>query len=217
MPAGDITKIEAGSIPDFNILCAGFPCQPFSIAGKQRGFKDTRGTLFFEIMRIVKAKKPEVIFLENVENLVRHDDGNTLRVILDTLEGLGYDVHYQVLNAAHYGVAQIRKRIYFVCFRKDLQVDFSFPKPTFEDVAVEDYLEDTLPMYVRATAENASVALGTADALFGGVQQLSRKDAPRNELAFVTKEMKERDIREKLEQLSKMGVKVETTVRVADL
>ena len=82
---------------------------------------------------------------------------------------------------------------------------------------VEDYLEDMLPMYVRATAENASVALGTADALFGGVQQLSRKDAPRNELAFVTKEMKERDIREKLEQLSKMGVKVETTVRVADL
>ena len=82
---------------------------------------------------------------------------------------------------------------------------------------VEDYLEDVLPMYVRATAENASVALGTADALFGGVQQLSRKDAPRNELAFVTKEMKEREIREKLEQLSKMGVKVETTVRVADL
>ena len=82
---------------------------------------------------------------------------------------------------------------------------------------VEDYLEDVLPMYVRATAENASVALGTADALFGGVQQLSRKDAPRNELAFVTKEMKEREIREKLEQLSKMGAKVETTVRVADL
>ena len=82
---------------------------------------------------------------------------------------------------------------------------------------VEDYLEDVLPMYVRATAENASVALGTADALFGGVQQLSRKDVPRNELAFVTKEMKEREIREKLEQLSKMGVKVETTVRVADL
>ena len=91
-------------------------------------------------MRIVKAKKPEVIFLENVENLVRHDDGNTLRVILDTLEGLGYDVHYQVLNAAHYGVAQIRRRIYFVCFRKDLPAEFSFPEPTFKDVAVEDFL-----------------------------------------------------------------------------
>ncbi len=82
---------------------------------------------------------------------------------------------------------------------------------------VEDYLEDAQPMYVRATAENASMALGTADALLGGVQQLSRKNAPRNELAFVTKEMKERDVREKLEQLSKMGVKIETTVRVADL
>ena len=141
-PEGDITTIAADSIPDFNILCGGFPCQPFSIAGKQRGFKDTRGTLFFEIVRIVKAKQPEVVFLENVPNLARHDNGNTLRVILDTLDGLGYDVYYQILNAAWYGVPQIRKRIYFVCFRKDLQVDFSFPEPTFEDVAVEDYLED---------------------------------------------------------------------------
>lgn len=143
-PEGDITTIAADSIPDFNILCGGFPCQPFSIAGKQRGFKDTRGTLFFEIVRIVKAKQPEVVFLENVPNLARHDNGNTLRVILDTLDGLGYNVHYQVLNAAYYGVPQIRKRIYFVCFRKDLQVDFSFPEPTFEDVAVEDYLEENV-------------------------------------------------------------------------
>ena len=143
-PEGDITTIAADSIPDFNILCGGFPCQPFSIAGKQIGFKDTRGTLFFEIARIIKAKQPEVVFLENVPNLARHDNGNTLRVILDTLDGLGYNVHYQVLNAAYYGVPQIRKRIYFVCFRKDLQVDFSFPEPTFEDVAVEDYLEENV-------------------------------------------------------------------------
>lgn len=143
-PEGDITQIEADSIPDFNILCAGFPCQPFSVAGKKGGFKDTRGTLFFEIARIVRAKQPEVVFLENVPNLARHDNGNTLRVILDTLDGLGYDVHYQVLNAAHYGVPQIRKRIYFVCFRKDLRVNFSFPEPTFEDVAVEDYLEENV-------------------------------------------------------------------------
>ena len=143
-PEGDITTIAADSIPDFNILCGGFPCQPFSIAGKQRGFKDTRGTLFFEIARIIKAKQPEVVFLENVPNLARHDNGNTLRVILDTLDGLGYNVHYQVLNVAYYGVPQIRKRIYFVCFRKNLQVDFSFPEPTFEDVAVEDYLEENV-------------------------------------------------------------------------
>ena len=140
-PEGDITTIAADSIPDFNILCGGFPCQPFSIAGKQRGFKDTRGTLFFEIARIAKVKQPEVVFLENVANLARHDNGNTLRVILDTLDGLGYNVHYQVLNVAYYGVPQIRKRIYFVCFRKDLQVDFVFPEPTFQDVSVEDYLE----------------------------------------------------------------------------
>ena len=140
-PAGDITESDASSIPDFNILCAGFPCQPFSIAGKQRGFKDTRGTLFFEIARIVKEKQPEVLFLENVANLVRHDNGNTLAVIISTLDELGYDVHYQILNAAHYGVAQIRERIYFVCFRKDLQAAFSFPEPTMEDVAVEDFLE----------------------------------------------------------------------------
>ena len=85
-----------------------------------------------------------MVFLKNVPNLARHDNGNTLRVILDTLDGLGYNVHYQVLNAAYYGVPQIRKRIYFVCFRKDLQVDFSFPEPTFEDVAVEDYLEENV-------------------------------------------------------------------------
>ena len=144
MPEGDITQIEAGSIPDFNILCAGFPCQPFSMAGKKRGFKDTRGALFFDIVRIVRAKQPEVIFLENVPNLIHHDNGNTLRVILDTLNDLGYDVHYQILNAAWYGVPQIRKRIYFVCFRKDVQVDFVFPEPTFEDVAVEDYLEENV-------------------------------------------------------------------------
>ena len=136
--------ITVSTIHDFNILCGGFPCQPFSIAGKQRGFKDTRGTLFFEIARIAKVKQPEVVFLENVANLARHDNGNTLRVILDTLDGLGYNVHYQVLNVAYYGVPQIRKRIYFVCFRKDLRVNFSFPEPTFEDVAVEDYLEENV-------------------------------------------------------------------------
>ena len=141
---GDITKIEADSIPDFHILCAGFPCQPFSIAGKKRGFRDTRGTLFFDIAEIVRAKQPEVVFLENVPNLARYVTGNTLRVILDTLDGLGYDVYYQVLNAAYYGVPQIRKRSYFVCFRKDLQVDFVFPEPTFQDAAVEDCLEESV-------------------------------------------------------------------------
>lgn len=109
---GDITKIEASSIPDFDILCAGFPCQAFSAAGSRKGFADTRGTLFFEVERILKAKRPKGFILENVEGLVHHDKGNTLSVILSNLQELGYSVSYKVLNAKHFGVAQERKRIY---------------------------------------------------------------------------------------------------------
>lgn len=141
MPAGDITKIKAEDIPAFDVLCGGFPCQPFSQAGKQNGFSDPRGNMFFEIARIAKHHKPKILFLENVQNLLKHDNGNTLKVILDTLDRLGYDTHYKVLKASDYGVAQIRRRIYFVCFRKDLKADFSFPEPTYKDVAVEDFLE----------------------------------------------------------------------------
>lgn len=109
VPAKNILKIPSEAIPNFDVLCAGFPCQPFSIAGKQRGFSDTRGTMFFEIARIIKYHKPKVVFLENVDNLARHDNGRTLEVILNTLHELGYDVHYKVLNAADYGVAQKKK------------------------------------------------------------------------------------------------------------
>lgn len=140
-PAGDITKIDAEDIPGFDVLCGGFPCQAFSVAGKQRGFSDPRGTMFFEIARIVEHHRPKVVFLENVANLEKHDSGNTLRVIVGTLDKLGYDVHYKVLKANDYGVAQIRKRIYFVCIRKDLKAGFSFPEPTYEDVAIEDFLD----------------------------------------------------------------------------
>jgi DNA (cytosine-5)-methyltransferase 1 len=141
IPSGNITKIQAEDIPPFNVLCAGFPCQPFSIAGKQRGFDDKRGTMFFEIARIVDYHKPEVIFLENVANLEKHDNGNTIKVITGTLDKLGYDVEYKVLNSKDYGVAQIRKRIYIICFRKDLRAKFSFPEPFESDIAVEDFLE----------------------------------------------------------------------------
>lgn len=99
IPSGDITKIQAEEIPPFNVLCAGFPCQPFSIAGKQRGFADERGIMFFGIIRIIKCHKPEVVFLENVANLEKHDNGNTLKVILRTLKRTGYDVQHKVLNA----------------------------------------------------------------------------------------------------------------------
>jgi len=142
IPQGDITKIKEDEIPKHDILCAGFPCQAFSISGKQRGFEDTRGTLFFDIVRIANHHKPKILFLENVKNLKRHDDGRTLKIILDTLDKIGYDVFYEVLKASNYGVPQSRERIYFVCFRKDLKIkNFNFPKPTYEGIYLRHILE----------------------------------------------------------------------------
>lgn len=116
MPFGDITKESTKNyIPDgFDVLCAGFPCQPFSISGKQKGFEDTRGTLFFDICSIVSKKRPKVIFLENVKHLVHHDNGNTLKTILAKLSELGYNISWRVLNGADYGVPQNRERIIIV-------------------------------------------------------------------------------------------------------
>jgi DNA (cytosine-5)-methyltransferase 1 len=116
---GDITQIDANLIPDFDFLLGGFPCQAFSIAGSRKGFDDTRGTLFFDVARILKAKKPKAFILENVEGLVNHDKknkedkiGNTLQTILNTLNGLGYHVTWKVLNSNDFGIPQRRKRIY---------------------------------------------------------------------------------------------------------
>lgn len=111
---GDITKIDTKNIPDFDILCAGFPCQAFSSAGKRQGFADTRGTLFFEVERILKGKRPKGFILENVEGLVNHDGGKTLRVIIDKLHALKYKFDFRVLNSKYFGVPQERKRIYIV-------------------------------------------------------------------------------------------------------
>ena len=111
---GDITKIEASDIPDFDILLGGFPCQAFSAAGKRLGFEDTRGTLFFDVARIIQAKQPSGFILENVEGLVNHDKGKTFKVIMGTLNELGYQVNAKVLNAKDFGVPQDRKRIYIV-------------------------------------------------------------------------------------------------------
>ena len=125
VPFGDITQIDEKAIPDHDILCAGFPCQPFSISGKQKGFEDTRGTLFFDICRILDEKKPQVVFLENVKHLVHHDSGKTLQTILDKLKGLGYFVSWRVLNGADYGVPQNRERIIII---GSLQGEFDFDK-----------------------------------------------------------------------------------------
>lgn len=125
VPFGDIREIDAQAVPDHEILCAGFPCQPFSISGRQKGFKDTRGTLFFEICRILKVKKPPIVFLENVKHLVHHDHGNTLRTILHTLELLGYSVRSKILNGADFGLPQNRERIIII---GSLRGSFDFSK-----------------------------------------------------------------------------------------
>lgn len=124
-PAGDITLINEKDIPDHEILCAGFPCQPFSISGKQKGFEDTRGTLFFDICRIINEKKPPVVFLENVKHLVHHNHGKTLNVILRQLEKMGYSVSWNILNGADFGVAQNRERIIIIGHLNGNEFDFS--------------------------------------------------------------------------------------------
>ncbi len=140
-PYGDITQIEARQIPSFDILLAGFPCQPFSNAGLKKGFDDTRGTLFFDIVRIIKYHKPSVLFLENVKGFRSHDKGNTFKVVKETLEDLGYKVFADVLNAKHFGVPQNRERIYIIAFL-DNNINFEFPKPYEESVNVGNILEN---------------------------------------------------------------------------
>ena len=130
-PYCDITKLDPSTIPDFDILCAGFPCQSFSICGKQKGFIDeTRGTLFFDIVRILKKKRPKAFILENVKNLTTHDKGRTLTVIIDTLNNLGYSVNYKVLNAKDFGVPQNRERILIVGSKDGIHFDFNKVKGT---------------------------------------------------------------------------------------
>ena len=141
IPFGDITKIKNEDIPAHQVLCAGFPCQPFSISGKQNGFSDTRGILLHEILRIAKAHLPEVLFLEHVRNYTSHAGGKTMALTLDLLMGAGYNVFHKVLNSSRFGLAQKRERLYFVCFREDLGVSkFMFPVPCDSNVSIEDIL-----------------------------------------------------------------------------
>ena len=146
VPSGDITKVPSGDIPNFDVLLAGFPCQPFSQAGLKKGFSDTRGTLFFEIERIIQDKRPKAILLENVKQLKSHDSGKTLGVILDHLNKLDYDVDVKVLRAADFGVPQNRERLFIVGYdtkllKKKEKDTFNFPKPTYEKTSVGSILE----------------------------------------------------------------------------
>ena len=111
---GDIRGVNPQDIPDFDLLCAGFPCQAFSVAGKRKGFQDTRGTLFFEICRVASAKRPSLLLLENVKGLLNHDRGRTFTIILQSLDEMGYWVEWQVLNSKHFGVPQNRERVFII-------------------------------------------------------------------------------------------------------
>lgn len=142
---GDLTKIDPKKLPDFEMMIAGFPCQTFSVIGQRKGMGDERGQIIFSLVKIMLAKNLKYFILENVKGLTNHDNGNSLKVILQELEKAGYKVFYQVLNSVDYGVPQMRERIYFVGIRKDLVPDdfqFYFPKRQ-PRVDIKDYLIDT--------------------------------------------------------------------------
>lgn len=152
MPHGDITKIEANDIPDFDVLLAGFPCQPFSSIGQRQGFKHaTQGTLFYDVARIIKERKPKAFLLENVPGLINHDNGNTFTIIIEALHELGYTVRFKVLDSSNFGVPQQRKRIYIVGFRNDLaekyKIDFEFPESNGKKAYINQFLEKNATGY----------------------------------------------------------------------
>ena len=167
----DITQINGDEIKDHDILCAWFPCQAFSIAGHRKWFSDQRGNLFFDVARIIEKKQPKVVFLENVKNLVSHDDGKTFQAILDTLQNLWYYVEYDVLNTYEYwNIPQNRERIYIVAFKDEaVKNEFSFPWKQDLNIEIKDLLEknvdktfyyDEKPLYDRikndVTKENTA-------------------------------------------------------------
>ena len=147
MPDNDITKVDPKDIPDYDMLCAGFPCQAFSIAGKRLGFEDpTKGTLFFEIMRIAKSTKPKYMLLENVRNLVGHDHGNTWKTIYNSIVEAGYNTSdYPIIFSPHYiRIPQHRERCFILCVRNDINktIDFDFDKSNIEPCPIDSILQD---------------------------------------------------------------------------
>lgn len=138
-PLGDVKQIDSAILPDFDMLCAGFPCQPFSISGKKKGFEDTRGTLFFDICRIINDKKPKVVLLENVKHLIHHDKGKTLKTIIESLKNLDYKVSYKLLNAKDFGMPQNRERIIIIA-SKNILFNFNL-LPFIKYEILEKYLD----------------------------------------------------------------------------
>lgn len=186
----DICDVKASEVPNIDIILGGFPCQAFSIAGYRKGFEDEkgRGTLFFEILRIIKAKKPKAILLENVKNLVSHDNGNTFRVILEALKDAGYHVRYAVLNAMEYGnIPQNRERIYIVGFRtKKVFEKFTFPEPIPLKKTIHDVIDFINPVdekylytkgkYKGDIYEKLVAAMDDSDAVYQWRRKYVRKN-----------------------------------------
>ncbi len=167
----DITKVDEKNLPKFDVLCAGFPCQPFSIAGKRIGFKDSRGTMFFEVARILKYNKPKIAFLENVSGIVSHDSGRTIKVITNTLEELGYIVKAKVMNAKDYGIPQNRNRWYCVAIRKDIyKNDFKFP----DKINLKYTLEDIIEPKTKKGYESTQIALNNINKYIDNYKKSNR-------------------------------------------
>ncbi|MFH0733471.1 MAG: DNA cytosine methyltransferase [bacterium] len=170
-PFGDITKISAKEIPDHDILTGGFPCQSFSIIGNGLGFEDIRGTLFFEIERILREKRPKAFLLENVKQLTTHDSGRTFKIIIEHLKNLNYFVHYKVLNALNFGLPQKRERIIIVGFTENFP--FTFPKSDNKKIRLIDILEPNelidkkhfLSDYSREKFRNKLIEQGKSDTI----------------------------------------------------
>lgn len=142
---GDLTKINTDELPDFDVMVGGFPCQTFSVIGQRKGMEDKRGEIIFHLINIMKKKNVKFFLLENVKGLVNHDNGRSLKIILEALDEAGYHTEWKVLNSINYGVPQMRERIYFVGTRKDLLKDnikFSFPNSNKQTANVEDFLID---------------------------------------------------------------------------
>ena len=175
-PQGDITIIDSKDIPDHDFLCAGFPCQPFSIAGKRLGFEDSRGTLFFEVARILKDKKPTGFILENVSGLVNHDKGKTLSVILDVLEEIGYTTHWKLLNAKDFNIPQNRNRWYCVGVRNDLSESVDFNNIFPEKITLTNTLSKVLEKKFSRDFRVSNIAIKNIDKHIQGY--LRKIDAP---------------------------------------
>lgn len=183
---GDITTVLPKSIPDFDIITGGFPCQPFSQAGLKKGFNETRGTLFFDIANIMKEKQPKAFFLENVRGLLTHDGGRTFATIQQVLtEELGYSFFYKVVKASDYGVPQHRPRLFMVGF-KDKSIDFEFPEPVKLTMTMDDVFDGKVNKTVGYTLRVGGRGSGLADRrnwdtylVDGEVRRLSSKEGLR--------------------------------------